>query len=109
MLISPVRPTDHTVRQAIVVCPVFLVYRGPYKVLVAKTHFYECHHILAVFRRLVFLTLIFPSADNKVPIQAKPVCGVCVCVCVCGVCVCVQEILNKKSIENPLLISRIMC
>jgi len=48
------------------------------------------------------------------------VCGVCVCgcvcvwcgvvcVCVCGVCVCVQEILNKKSIENPLLISRIMC
>ena len=52
---------------------------------------------------LVFLTLIFPSADNKVPVQPKPV-YVCVCVCVC-----VQEILNTKFNENPLLVSRIMC
>jgi len=52
---------------------------------------------------LVFLTLIFPSAANKVPIQPKPGCA-----CVRSR-VCKKLFLRAKVNENPLLVSRFMC
>ena len=81
LLISLVRPTSHTVRHRCRLSVFFLLYRGPSKFWWLRPISMNAIIFWLSFVVLVFLTLIFLSADNKVPIQPKPVC-VCVFVCV---------------------------